>query len=228
MPTPKKEAERRKLNKKSTSKASPSAIEVEKAYHLQKLRVEMGWTWFELSYMMGKDNGSYVRDVENPLQTLKYDPADVNYIGLILNKSFSTILPPSLPAKNYNLLVVDYLDKKRRKVYEILLQNNLGNYERYHTFTEERKGDILPTTLNIFEPDDVRVYIDTLIADSFFDKPKTALDVLRKCRKNFGEDFHPRHMIATLIEFCDGRKGKKLNDEGKNDCGRKVYIKIFQ
>lgn|GEM_PF-3707707 len=81
---PKKEAKRRKLNKKSTSKASPSAIEVEKAYHLQKLRVEMGWTWFELSYMLGKDNGSYVRDVENPLHTLKYDPADVNYIGLMV------------------------------------------------------------------------------------------------------------------------------------------------
>lgn len=221
---PKKEAKRRKLNKKSTSKASPSAIEVEKAYHLQKLRVEMGWTWFELSYMMGKDNGSYVRDVENPLHTLKYDPADVNYIGLILNKSFSTILPHSVPTKNYNLLVVDYLDQKRRKVYEISLQNDLGNYVHYHTFTEERKSDILPTPLQTFEPDEVRAYIDILIVDGFFYKPKTALNVLRKCRKNFGEDFHPRHMITTLIQFCDGRKGKKLNDDGKSECGRRIYL----
>lgn len=222
---PDKETKKRKPNKKSTSKASPSAIEIQKAYHLQKLRIALGWAWFELSYMLGKDNGSYVRDVENPLHTLKYDPADVNYIALILNKTFSVILPPSVPAKNYNLLVTEQLDKTHRKIYDIALQNFTGKYVPYHTFTEERKGDILPTPLNTYELEDIKPYIDTLIADGFFDVPKTAVDVLVKCREHFGENFHPRHMISVLIEYCDGRKGKKLDDEAKNECGRRAYWK---
>ncbi|WP_262250236.1 hypothetical protein [Parapedobacter soli] len=221
---PEEVSKKRKPNKKSTSKASPSAIEVEKAYSLQKVRIDLGWTWFELSYMMGKDNGSYVRDVENPLHTLKYDPADVNYIALILNKTFKIILPPPVPAKNYNLLVTEQLDQSRRKVYEISLQQSDGIYTHYHIFTEERKSDALDTPLNTYEPGEVKSYMDALIADGFFDSPKTALDVLANFRKNFGEDFHPKHMITTLIDFCDGRKGKRLDDNGKDDCGRRVYV----
>ncbi len=223
---PEQHAKKTKSKKKRQSKGSPSAIEVEKACHLQKLRIAMGWSWFELSFMLGKDNGSYVRDVENPLHTLKYDPADVNYIALILDKTFSEILPPSVMATNYNLRVVEYKDDTRRTVYEISIQNATGDYIPYHTFTQERKDDILPTPLKTSEPEEVKSYIDALIDDGFFTVPKTALDVLIECRKHFGGDFHPRHMIKTLIDFCDGRKkGKKLND-GKNDCGRKVYFSI--
>lgn len=229
MPMPKKKSAKRqpKPYQETISKASTSAYETKKAYQLQVLREALGWSWFELSYMLGKDNGSYVRDVENPLHTLKYDPADVNYIALILLKNFSEILPPPVNAKNFNLSIVSYPDDTRRTVYEISVLSEAEKYILFHKFTQERRDDILPTPLKTFEATEVEAYITTLLKDDFFNSPKTALDVLTACRKHFGEDFHPRYMIQTLIEFCDGRKGKKLDDNRKNDGGRRVFFKPY-
>lgn len=211
---------------KTTNTNLVSAIELLKAYRVMDLREELGYSAYELSFMLGKDSMMYVRDAEDPLKTLKYDPSDVNYLALILRKPFSSILLPSAPEKHYQIQVITYPDKTRRIVFEIAIKDDKSNYIHFKTYTQERKMDILPTPLNTYTYDEVIAYINVLLADNFFEIYKTALEVLDSCRKHFGEDFHPRHMIAVLNFYTNKKSGVPLLDyTNKNDCGRKVFRK---
>jgi hypothetical protein len=218
----------RQSKRSSISVDKPTAISIEftKIYKVMEKRLTLGYSAYELSVLLGK-NDFFVRDVENPLDTKRYNPDDTNYLLLIFNSRMSSIMLPKLEQNIYHLEITSYLNEIRKTVYEIALKSATGNsYTHFKTFEVEPKDIQLTTTIEPISFKEVRSYIDILIKSAYFDEPRRALDVFESCKSYFGEDFHPRNMIKVLNFYTNKKSGiSKLNKADRNDFGRRLFRK---
>jgi hypothetical protein len=213
-----------KLNhpKQSIDKFTVVAIDFHKIYTVRELRVTEGYSAYELSFLIGKTD-FFVRDVENPLSTKRYNPDDTNYLLLIFNKEIRSLMRERVDQNLYQIEVVSYLGEANAKVYEIKIKDSATIYT---SFMEEPKHIELPTSRHLSTFTKVQKYVDELLEDQFFDEPKRGLDVFEKCKTHFGSDFHPRNMIQVLNYYTNKKSGiPKIMKENTNQFGRRLFIK---
>jgi hypothetical protein len=189
-------------------------------------RLDLKYSAYELSFLLGK-NDFFVRDVENPLDTKRYNPDDTNYLLLIFNEQLSSIMPPKTEPNTYHLEITSYLNEIRRMVYEIALKDTNGSgYKLFKIFEAEDKHVELDTSRSLLSFNEVQSYIDALLNTVFFNEPKRALDIFESCKTYFGENFHPRNMIKVLNFYTNKKSGvPKLNNDRRDDFGRRLFSK---
>lgn len=212
-------------NKIDINKPTVIAIEFAKIYMVMDKRLELNYSAYELSFLLGK-NDFFVRDVENPLISKRYNPDDTNYLLLIFNERLSSIMLPKAERNSYNLRVTFYLSETRRKVYEIAIKNVGSNdYIYFKDFEVEPKDIELPVSHGLFSFESVQSHIDTLLNSGYFDEPKRALDIFKSCKSHFGKNFHPRNMIRVLNFYTNKKSGiAKLNKDSRDNFGRKLFV----
>ena len=215
-----------KRNKINVDKPTAISIEFTKIYRVMGLRLLLGYSAYELSFLLGK-NDFFVRDVENPLGTKRYNPDDTNYLLLIFNAQLPSIMLPKVEQNIYHLKVRSYLNEVKREVYEIAVKDPIGNnYSHFKTFEAEPKEIELPTLGILPSFEETRSYLDKLLTSAYFNNPKRALDIFESCKSNFGDDFHPRNMIKVLNYYTNKKSGvPKLNKDKKDNFGRRLFIK---
>lgn len=206
-------------------KHSVIAIEFTKIYIVMDLRLELGYSAYELSFLLGK-NDFFVRDVENPSNSKRYNPNDTNYLLLIFNEPLCSIMLPKVEENICHLEIKSYLNEFRKIIYEINIKDkNKNAYKPFKIFEVEDKQAVINTSRNVLSFEHVQSYIDTLLVNTYFDEPKRALDIFESCQANFGADFHPRNMIKVLNFYTNKKSGVvKLNKESRDDFGRTLFI----
>lgn len=209
--------------KKTVHKASVCSIDFEKVYMVMDRRLEEGYSAYELSFMLGRES-FYVRNAENPLHTLRYSVNETNYLLLTFSDKLPSIMPPFVEDDTYHLQITSYLNERRRQVFEISKRNEGHEYILFKIIEEEDKHQELPTPLLLVPEEEVNVFLRSLIVDSWFSVPRTALDVFVVCKQYFGPSFHPRPMIRLLNYYTNRKSGTGELDKGKNEFGRQTFI----
>ncbi|MEO7215546.1 hypothetical protein [Mucilaginibacter sp.] len=227
-----------KRNQKTHSKITISTVEFYKIYMVMFHRLASGYSAYEQSFLLGKTD-LFVRDVENPLKSKRYNIDDANYILLIYNLSWKDIIPAEALQDNYQLEVTSYPGDKRIPVYEIRKSAKESGSVLFRNFTldkNEEKSEILivteedkhvepATQLFLSTYDDVKIYIDKLLIGIFFTEPKRALDIFKQCQLKFGITFHPRNMIKVLNFYTNKKSGvPKLDKERRDEFGRMLFV----
>ncbi|MCL4639489.1 MAG: hypothetical protein M5Z89_10910 [Olivibacter sp.] len=198
------------------------AIELIKTYNVMDLRLQYGYSHFELSFLMGLRD-FYVRDAENPLHSLQYSVPNNNYLQLIFNCGINKILPKRTDSDKYTIRVftaeVDGLIS-----YRIEKLESDGNWSLFREFSEESKLIELPLDSSISETA-VREFIQGKFANGYFKTSKTALDVFQLCKKHFKEAIKPLYVANALKVLTSKRKSPKLGTK-KTEMGRTIYLKV--
>lgn len=226
---------------KTTQDQIFNGLGFQKIYRIKAFREKWGYSAYECSFLLGKHD-FFFRDAEDPFENTHFNIIDTNYLQLIFNEPLPTFSPPVVEEDTYHLKVTKYLNEVRLWVWEIakrktptgwdkLLdprnEKNRDVYEPFTTVVEERKLAELPTPLNVVVFDEVRAFIDSLLSEGFFDEPKTALDILKRCRKHFVDDFHARNMIRVINHYTNKKSGVPLLDKSKtNEFGRRIYKRV--
>ncbi|ERJ58990.1 hypothetical protein [Sphingobacterium paucimobilis] len=213
---------------KRQGKPSPvtiSAIDFALTYAIQNLRKNKRWSWFELSFFIGKDDGQLVRNIENPLKSSKYSLSDLNYVFLIWDIPFDELALKNNISADDLLLSVTPTKIGRKVSYQIYLKTNNDTLEPLLNFEEEHQFESLVAESSLISTDAVRDFLNELLVINYFNSARTALEVYNKFQERFGASQHPANLIKVLIEFCDGRKKKILHNDRKNLQGRLVFYK---
>lgn len=196
-----------------------SSIEFDKVYRVMNKRLALGFSDRELSFLLGY-RALYVRDVENPLHTLRYTPKDTNFLLQIFSCKLKEIMAPKISQEFYQVLVKENEGRNGVKGYHIYLPS-------------KHKVDLyisLPVEPVVFSSsatiEQVKVYINHLFSSDYFLEPRTALEIYQKCVKRFGKPLQPEFVADALKFHTSKRKAPKLSFE-KNDNSRTVYKKLI-
>jgi hypothetical protein len=229
-------AVKQKRNKSDHHKLTVNTIDFYKTYMVRKMRVTLGISAYEQSFLLGK-NDFFVRDVENPLTTKRYNTDDTNYLLLIYDELLKTIMLSKIEQDAYTLQVTTYLDSTRSIVYMIKRRPKTNESINFHdaitvdesnslVVAEEKKHVDLATVLRASTFDEVKSYIDSLLEGNFFSEPKRALDIFKKCKEKFGRNFHPRNMINVINYYTNKKSGNfKIDKNAVNEFGRRLFVK---
>lgn len=194
-----------------------SSIEFEKVYMVRDKRMALGYSDRELSFLLGY-RALYVRDVEDPLHTLRYTPKDTNYLLSIFDCSLSELMPSKVALPFYQIKVVVSVDKEGREVYEIFQEID-KKFVCYKVLEPDPEKVILECAL---DDQTVKDYISHLFNRGYFNEPKTALEIYKKCVRRFGMPLRPWFVMHGLSFFTSKRKAPKLV-QFKNSSARTVY-----
>lgn len=200
------------------------AIELEKIYRVRDLRISYGYSAFETSFLLGRRD-FYVRDAENPLQTLQYSVNENNYLRQVFNCSLRQIMPGKVEPATYQIRVISNINEAGLTVYRIERQLPGGKYAFYRSITEEPKAIELPVTCQFASATEVNDYIAKLFIKGHFNQPKTALTIFRSCEKELKIAIRPLYLANALAVFTGKRKGHRLKTE-TNESGRMVWQEI--
>lgn len=195
-----------------------ASIEFAKVYMVRDRRIFLGYSDRELSFLLGY-RPLYVRDVEDPLHTLRYTPKDTNYLMSIFDCSLAELMPAKVADLFYQVKVGCFLDDKGNKIYEISREKD-KQFVPYRVVVEDQPG-ILPQK---DAAEQVRGYITQLFMNGYFDDPRTSLEIFKKCTRKFGKTLRPQFVMDGLSFYTSKRKSPKLVLL-KNMSARTVYVK---
>ncbi|GEM65904.1 hypothetical protein SF1_38860 [Sphingobacterium faecium NBRC 15299] len=203
------------------------AFSFDKVMFFHKIRTEKGYSAFECSFMIGKNN-FLIRDAENPLKKTLIDAED----SLVLAKLFrlERYNPPCNPIDYYKLDVTFSIVERKKMQWEIVIANDEIKPLRALKIIEEDKEIELPTSSFLSTYDAVQEYFKKLVAEGYFNSARTALDILNKYRESveFGPDFHPRYLIKNIRYYLNKKSGEPiLFDRRTNQFSRRLYFKPF-
>lgn len=195
-----------------------ASIEFEKVYMVMDRRVALGWSDRELSFLLGY-RALYVRDVENPLHTLRYTPKDTNYLLSIFDCKLPDVMQPKVSELFYQVKVVvdEYADGGI--CYEIFRELGNKKFVLYRTLVVGK--DLLPVQTD-FDELQIHSFVDHLFGSGYFSQQRTALEVFKKCIGKFGKVVPPGLVLAAISVYTGKRKSPKLT-QAKNESGRTVY-----
>jgi len=201
-------------------KASPfpvSSIEFDKVYRVMDKRKLSGYTERELSFLLGY-RPLYVRDVENPIHTLRYTTKDTNYLLQIFECELSEIMPGKITEPFYQVKVE--VKESGREVTYTVYQMITKTINLYREFTVTDQG---PTSDSDFQMiSKVEDFIEVLIDQTYFITPKTTLQLFKVCLEKFGNSIKPRYLSEALKKYTPLKAPNRLSAE-KNESGRTVY-----
>lgn len=200
-----------------------ASIEFNKIYLVMDKRIAIGYNDRELSFLLGY-RSLYVRDVEDPLHTLRYTPKDTNYLLHIFDCKLPEIMSPKITELFYQIKVAVTIKDDGSKVYEISSELKNNDFGHYRTL----KAGILttPSVKDTINADQIRYYIDHLFETNYFETPRTALEIFKKSTKDFQSPVQPQYLHDALSFYTGKRKAPRLIKR-KNESSRTVYIKEY-
>jgi len=198
-----------------------ASIEFDKVYLVMDKRIALGYTDRELSFLLGY-RSLYVRDVEDPLHTLRYTPKDTNYLLHIFDCKLPEIMSPKITELFYQIKVAVTIKDDGSKVYEISRELKNKEYVQYRTL-KTGVNNILSVS-ETAGADQIRYYIDLLFETSYFETPRTALEIFKKSVKEFESRVQPQYLHNALSFYTGKRKAPRLIKR-KNESSRTVYLK---
>src|SRR5690606_37220210 len=115
------------------------------------LRYKHGYSQFELAFLMGFRN-MYIRDVENPLDTLQYSVPNNNYLMRIFKCGIDGFLPAKLPVTEIPIhRISTATDADGKTFYKAEKLGDDGKWETLKTFSEEPKDLLLKSSSTVSE-----------------------------------------------------------------------------
>lgn len=199
-----------------------SSIEFDKVYRVMDKRKSSGYSDRDLSFLLGY-RALYVRDVENPLHTLRYTVKDTNYLLDIFDCKLPEIMAGRIPELFYQVKVVENVGQDGSIMYEIYIELPNKEFELYRKFTTREKEELLDKT-NTITLKEVSGCIDKLFEGVYFNKPKTALEVFKRCVTELESSIEPSAVADAISHYTGKRKAPRLIQE-KNKSARTVYSK---
>lgn len=197
-----------------------SSIEFDKVYRVRQKRVEKGYTARELSFLLGY-HPLYVRNVEDPTSTRKYNANETNYLRLVLDCPLSDLMLGRIEEPFYQVQVTQGLNSaSNNKSYTISLLRGEAK-EHFLSFEEEPTGLelLLPS---IASKEQVQEYVEELFHTKYFEEPRTSLAVFQKCVERLGAPLKPSFVADALAFYTGKRKAPRLVKR-KNESGRDVF-----
>lgn len=196
-------------------------IEVEKMLNVFLLRKKRGYNQFELSFLMGQRD-FYVRDAEDPTNTLIYSVPFNNIFREIFDCDIDQIVP-DITNSDYTIQIsiakneLDLVVYKAEKIFKD------GRTELVGTFATESK-DLLLESQSVISEQFVKDWVLHQISIGYFSEPKNALQILKDCEKEFEGLVRPL-FVANALKACNGTKGTPKLTSKKDENGRFVYFK---
>lgn len=184
----------------------------------------MGYTARELSFLLGY-HPLYVRNLEDPTSTKKYNAAETNYLRLIFDCPLSDLMPGKIEEPFYQIQVEQGLNLKSNiKRYTMSILKEEGK-EHFLTFEEEHANIELPLK-SVATQEEVQQFVDGLFASSYFDRPRKGLDIFRLCicKECLGIPLRPA-LLANALGFYTGKRKAPRLLKGKSESSRDVFIK---
>lgn len=200
-----------------------SSIEFDKTYRVRQKRLAMGYTARELSFLLGY-HPLYVRNIEDPTSTKKYNAAETNYLRLIFDCPLSDLMLNKIEEPFYQVQVEQGINPEYgNKSYTIYLLNSDAK-EHFLSFEEEPAGFELPFG-NVVGKEQVQEIVNELFAHGYFDKQRTGLEVFEYLVERFGIPLKPSFVADALGIFTAKKKAPRLVKE-KSKSSREVFVSI--
>lgn len=196
-----------------------ASIEFDKVYMVMDKRLALGYSDRELSFLLGYRH-LYVRDVENPLHTLRYTPKDTNYLLSIFDCRLPELMPAKVDEAFYQVKVVESVDQAGGSVYEIFREKG----KQFIAYKVVRVGEPGVFAKNSADAENIMHYVSHLYRKGYFDDPKTALELYKKCTHRFGKPLQPQLVMDALSFYTSKRKAPRIV-HFKNVSARTVYQK---
>lgn len=196
-------------------------IEVEKMLDVFLLRKKKGYSQFELSFLMGQRD-FYVRDAEDPTNTLIYSVPFNNIFREIFDCDIDQIVP-DITNSDYTIQMSVAKDESDLVVYKAERFFKDGRVEIVGTLSAEPKDLLLESPSRISEQS-VKDWVLHQISIGYFSEPKNALQILKDCEKEFDGSVRPL-FLANSLKTCNGTKGTPKLTSKKDENGRFVYFK---
>ncbi|QCR22351.1 helix-turn-helix transcriptional regulator [Pontibacter sp. SGAir0037] len=202
-----------------------SSIEFDKTYRVRQKRLAMGYTARELSFLLGY-HPLYVRNLEDPTSTKKYNAAETNYLRLIFGCPLSELMLGRIEEPFYQVQVEhSFNSASGNKSYTIsLLRGNVK--EHFLDFEEEPAGFKLSLESTATKQQ-VQEYVYELFASGYFDEPRTGLEVFNYCVAKLGFPLKPA-FVADALGFYTGKRKAPRLVKGRNESSREVFVKALK
>lgn len=201
-----------------------SSIEFDKTYRVRQKRLAMGYTARELSFLLGY-HPLYVRNIEDPTSTKKYNAAETNYLRLIFDCPLSDLMLGKIEELFYQLQVEQGINPEfNNRRYTISLLGG-DTKEHFLSFEEEHAGFELPFN-NVVGKEQVQEFVNELFASGYFDEQRTGLEVFNYCVGRFGSLLKPA-FVADALGFYTGKRKAPRLVKGKNERAREVFVKAI-
>ncbi|GGG18955.1 hypothetical protein GCM10011323_23880 [Pontibacter amylolyticus] len=199
-----------------------SSIEFDKTYRVRQKRLAMGYTARELSFLLGY-HPLYVRNLEDPTSTKKYNATETNYLRLIFDCPLSDLMPGKIEEPFYQIQVDHGLSPRlNNKSYTISILKE-GGKGHFLTFEEEPANFEFPLK-SVATQEQVQQFVNGLFANDYFDRPRTGLEVFKLCQEKLGVPLRPALVADAIGFYTSKRKAPKLV-KGKNESSREVFVK---
>lgn len=196
-------------------------IEVEKMLNVCLLRKKRGYNQFELSFLMGQRD-FYVRDAEDPTNTLIYSVPFNNIFREIFDCDIDQIVP-DITNSDYIIQISIAKNESNPVVYKAERFFRDGRIEFVGTLSTEPK-DLLLESPCIITEQSVKDWVLHQISTGYFSEPKNALQILKDCEKELRRTIRPL-FLANALKACNGTKGTPKLTRKKDENGRFVYFK---
>lgn len=196
-----------------------SSVEFDKIYRVMDKRNSMGYSDRELSFLLGY-HSLYVRNVENPLHTLRYTTKDTNYLLSIFNCKLPEIMAGKIKEDFYRIKV-DVRKYAGGITYKIYLDVSDEEQVLFKEFTSnaQENSDLVVDTEFI---SNVNGFVQIHFDNGYFETPRTALEVFKLCAEKFGHSFRPYLLSNAIGKYTFRRMSPRLVQE-KNKSGRTIY-----
>ncbi|CAM3951397.1 hypothetical protein SAMN06265348_104121 [Pedobacter westerhofensis] len=195
-----------------------SSIDLDKVYKVRNKRLSLGYSARELSFLLGY-RAHYVRDVEDPTQTLRYSVKDTNYLLLIFKCDLREIMEAKIPEDYYFISVKKLKDAAGITSYLINKQTSGIKHVTYQNFSDEVEK-ISKSKID----SEIYRYVESLFENGYFDTPRTGLEVFSSCETVIVGKLLPHLVINAIGRFTGKRKSPRLITS-RNKSGRTVYLR---
>lgn len=182
-------------------------------------RKSLGYSDRDLSFLLGY-RALYVRDVEDPLHTLRYTAKDTNYLLSIFDCKLSEIMADII-AEDFYHIEVKLVDHEDSIIYKIYREVSPKKLDLLREFTYEIQENIN----NVNDPV-IEASVQSLFDNGFFDEGKTAFEVFIACKERLRTLVSPFYVANAIRHYTSRRKFPRLVHK-KNKSGRTVYNKVL-
>lgn len=216
------------------------SIEFDKVYLVRKKRISLGWTSQELSFLLGH-NRSYVRDIENPIKSPRYNSTTTNYLRRIFfNCKLSEIMSPKIASRYYKLEIFskeaepapddveakkDAREESKKFSFKIYMLNKDSEPTHFCSFTQD-KDDFETDFSEFVNAQLIIVHVEKLFNGNFFNSERTALEIFESCVKKHGRKVRPCDVENAIKVYTGKKKAPRLmKSEKTNEMHRFTYKK---
>ncbi|GGF44286.1 hypothetical protein GCM10011339_35980 [Echinicola rosea] len=196
-----------------TVELKKAAVHIFKVKNVLNRRVSLGISAHDLSFLLGKAN-TYVRDVENPFTTLKYNIDDTALLCQVLQLSPSEIyqgVDSSPIALSLNIMVYEYKFGEAYEVYQVVK----GAEEKLYEIIPESKDPDFPVESKA-SLEEIHDWVDELFSSTYFDMPRTAWEMYDIVVEKFGFPVKAKYLRDAVKKYTSKRSYPKLSSNEKS------------